>query len=85
MKISKNPEWVLAAYLLAAGAAPAQTAVERVVHAFGEYPQGAGPHGRLVRDASGNLYGTASGGGTANDGVVFKLTSSGMTVLHSFQ
>ena len=85
MKISNNPAWVLAAFLLAAGAAPAQTAVERVIHAFGEYPQGAGPHGRLVRDASGNLYGTASGGGAANDGVVFKLTSSGMTVLHSFQ
>jgi uncharacterized repeat protein (TIGR03803 family) len=46
---------------------------------------------QLVRDAAGNLYGTASQGGTNSDGVVFELsppTGSGTgwteTVLHSF-
>jgi len=46
---------------------------ETVLHNFegtpGEYPQA-----RLVRDASGNLYGTTAGNGGANFGSVFKLT-----------
>jgi uncharacterized repeat protein (TIGR03803 family) len=51
---------------------------------------GSQPFGPLVADAKGNLYGaTVFGGiGTANSGVVFKLTRSGggwvETVLHSF-
>lgn len=43
------------------------------------------PLGRLVRDASGNLYGTTVSGGANGDGAVFKLTPSGVeSVLHSF-
>ncbi len=43
------------------------------------------PIGRLVRDASGNLYGTTVSGGANSDGAVFKLTPSGVeSVLHSF-
>jgi uncharacterized repeat protein (TIGR03803 family) len=39
----------------------------------------------LVRDATGNLYGTTYFGGNADDGVVFKLDTNGKeTVLHSF-
>jgi uncharacterized repeat protein (TIGR03803 family) len=39
----------------------------------------------LVQGTDGNFYGTASAGGTSNDGVIFKMTSSGtVTVLHNF-
>jgi uncharacterized repeat protein (TIGR03803 family) len=39
----------------------------------------------VVRDAAGNLYGTASGGGAYNLGTVFKLDPAGtLTVLHNF-
>jgi len=39
----------------------------------------------LARDSAGNLYGTTSGGGTDNAGVVFKVDTSGHeTVLYSF-
>jgi uncharacterized repeat protein (TIGR03803 family) len=34
---------------------------------------GGNPAGGLVIDTAGNFYGTASIGGTANDGVVFKF------------
>ncbi len=49
---------------------------------------GAGPEGELVMDASGNLFGTTSGGGSTQYGTVFKLvpngTSSTETVLYNF-
>jgi uncharacterized repeat protein (TIGR03803 family) len=35
---------------------------------------GASPHGRLVFDAQGNLYGTTQGGGTNDTGTVYELT-----------
>ena len=45
---------------------------------------GCGPTA-LVEGPKGNFYGTATGGGTANDGVVFALSQTGtVTVLHSF-
>ena len=51
--------------------------------ADGGYPDAA-----VIFDSAGNLYGTASGGGTGNNGVVFKLTHSGSgwteSVLYSF-
>jgi len=38
-------------------------------------PDGVGPlRSRLIMDESGALYGTANGGGTAQEGIVFKLT-----------
>lgn len=41
--------------------------------------------GPLVRDTAGNLYGTTYFGGTYDDGVIFKLdTTGGQTVLHTF-
>jgi uncharacterized repeat protein (TIGR03803 family) len=46
---------------------------------------GAAPKAGLVMDKKGNLYGTTSGGGDNNRGIVFALDSKGKeTVLHSF-
>jgi uncharacterized repeat protein (TIGR03803 family) len=50
------------------------TGKETVLHIFTGGTDGGGPVGGLIRDASGNLYGTASEGGVAGYGVVFKLT-----------
>jgi uncharacterized repeat protein (TIGR03803 family) len=45
---------------------------------------GAGPAGPLVQATDGNFYGTTTGGGTSNAGVVFKITPTGsLTVLHN--
>lgn len=49
-----------------------------VVHSFSNGPDGGYPaFGDLTFDAAGNIYGTASGGGTFGQGVVFKLSRSG--------
>jgi len=49
---------------------------------------GQGPESNLIFDASGNLYGTATGGGASNTGTVFELSPSGnmwkIKVLYSF-
>jgi uncharacterized repeat protein (TIGR03803 family) len=46
---------------------------------------GAIPHGGVIFDAAGNLYGTTHNGGTSGYGTVFQLTPSGaLNVLHSF-
>jgi uncharacterized repeat protein (TIGR03803 family) len=64
-----------------------KSGTETVLHSFvggatdGEFPF----YGSLIMDAKGNLYGVTSQGGTANSGVLFKLSKSGkFTVLHSF-
>ncbi len=62
------------------------TGRETVLHAFtGKNGDGADPHGALVLDSLGNLYGTTSSGGSAGFGTVFKIDASGVeTVLYSF-
>jgi uncharacterized repeat protein (TIGR03803 family) len=56
-----------------------------VLHNFTGGADGADPYGGVILDAKGNLYGTASGGGASNNGVVFKIDTSGdETVLYSF-
>ena len=61
------------------------TGKETVLYSFSGTPDGAYPYASMVRDASGNLYGTTFEGGTANYGTVFKLDTSGQeTLLHSF-
>ena len=61
---------------------------ESVLYAFQGGADGASPYDGLAFDAAGNLYGTASAGGTAASGVVFKLTrgSNGWSesVIHAF-
>ncbi len=46
---------------------------ESIVHAF-DNDDGSAPEDGLVQDRAGNLYGTAGGGGTNNEGVVFEFT-----------
>jgi uncharacterized repeat protein (TIGR03803 family) len=58
---------------------------ERVLHMFtggddGEYPRAA-----LVGDGTGAMYGTTSGGGTSNDGTVFKIVGGKERVVWSFR
>jgi uncharacterized repeat protein (TIGR03803 family) len=51
-----------------------KTGKETVLHSFEDNSDGTFPEAGLVRDASGNLYGTTSWDGHVNFGVVFKLT-----------
>jgi uncharacterized repeat protein (TIGR03803 family) len=61
---------------------------EAVLYAFCSLSgcgDGEEPLGPLLRDASGNLFGTTYFGGTSGDGVVFKFETTGKeTVLHDF-
>jgi uncharacterized repeat protein (TIGR03803 family) len=41
---------------------------------------GANPEASLIEDASGDLFGTTSGGGTSNDGTVFEIASNTGTI-----
>jgi len=65
------------------------TGKETVLYSFRGGTDGAYPYAGLVRDKLGNLYGTTTGGGQADNGTVFKLVlgSNGKwteTVLHRF-
>ncbi len=56
-----------------------------LLYSFQCSPDGQFPEAGLVRDSSGNLYGTTEAGGQYGNGTVFKLASDGTeTVLHSF-
>jgi uncharacterized repeat protein (TIGR03803 family) len=58
---------------------------ESVEYSFDGGTNGAYPNGGLVRDAKGNLYGTAYQGGAYNYGTIFIITALGqITVLYSF-
>jgi hypothetical protein len=48
---------------------------ETTIHAFGSIRHdGKSPGGQIVRDSSGNLYGTTELGGTHNSGIVWEIT-----------
>jgi len=72
-----------------------RTGKETVLYAFTGGTDGGVPYGGVVRDAAGNLYGTAQGGGDLGSsvclpagggcGVVYKLDPAGKeTVLYAF-
>src|ERR1700684_2837615 len=75
-----------ATLLFSASSARAQAQMFTVIHAFNPSAgDGSAPIAGVVRDPSGNLYGTTSGGGTSGNGTVYKIDSSGTeTVLLSF-
>jgi uncharacterized repeat protein (TIGR03803 family) len=58
---------------------------ETVLYTFKGGNDGANPYAGVVADVAGNLYGTTVNGGTANAGVVYKLSPSGETVLYDFK
>jgi uncharacterized repeat protein (TIGR03803 family) len=64
---------------------------ESILHAFSGVPDGADPHGGLVLDEKGNLYGSTFVGGTGicdvqpTCGTLFKIDSAGKyEVIHDF-
>lgn len=75
--------------LLAAATTVASAATEQVIHTFNAFGNGGNPQASLIADAAGNLYGTASTGGSANGGLVFELTPTAKgqwkeTILYEF-
>jgi uncharacterized repeat protein (TIGR03803 family) len=79
---------VVLAFVLALGMGSppsAQGQTFTVLYNFGSLPDAENSYADLVRDPSGNLYGTTANGGYFGLGTVFKLEPSGAeTVLHSF-
>ncbi len=64
---------------------PSKAGQERALYNFTGGPDGGYPVGELMRDGSGNLYGTTEGGGIYKWGTVFKVTQTGQeTVLYAF-
>jgi uncharacterized repeat protein (TIGR03803 family) len=58
---------------------------ETVLYTFTGGTDGSNPYGGVIRDATGNLYGTTSLGGATGNGTVFKLSPSGVkTILYNF-
>lgn len=73
-------------------AVPSETGApwtEEVLHTFGAGSDGSVPVAGVTRDATGNLYGTTSAGGSYGYGTVFELTPSTSgwteTILHHFK
>jgi uncharacterized repeat protein (TIGR03803 family) len=63
-----------------------KTGKETVLHSFGKGSDGMVPNAGVVRDASGNLYGTTEYGGAWGYGTVFRLSATGKEkVLYSFK
>ncbi len=57
----------------------------RVLHSFTGGSDGGYPQAGLIMDRKGNFYGTASVGGTNDDGTVFRISAHGkFSVLHAF-
>ena len=69
---------------LAAVSSPAQTYT--ILHSFGTNVMGLNPQAPLVQGPDGVLYGTTAGGGSANQGQVFKVNAdgTGYTILKDF-
>jgi uncharacterized repeat protein (TIGR03803 family) len=51
--------------------------IESVLYRFQDGADGSEPRGGVVFDSKGNLYGTATGGGTVGGGTIFRLRPGG--------
>jgi uncharacterized repeat protein (TIGR03803 family) len=61
------------------------TGAYKVIHNFTGGADGGNPNADLALGADGNLYATASVGGSSKDGVIFKITTAGVfSVLYNF-
>jgi uncharacterized repeat protein (TIGR03803 family) len=70
---------------LLVGSKPLEGQTITVLHTFTGSPDGDLPYlGGLVRDNSGNLYGTTMYGGSHNQGTIFTLAGTTETILHTF-
>jgi uncharacterized repeat protein (TIGR03803 family) len=60
--------------------------IETLVHTFGEVTgDGYNPNSSLIRDTSGNIYGTTRDGGASGYGTIFEIGPGGdETILYSF-
>ena len=59
---------------------------QTTLYSFKSSNDGSFPQAGVIRDASGNLYGTTRDGGASGDGTVFKVSKTGKEkVLYSFQ
>ena len=69
---------IVALVMAAVVALPAAAQTFKTLHQFDTRKSGEGaiPHGALLRDAAGNLYGTTLAGGSG-DGTVFRIDSTG--------
>jgi len=58
----------------------------QILHNFTNNPDGANPRGALMQASDGALYGITQIGGSANDGIVYKINQDGSsyTILHNF-
>jgi uncharacterized repeat protein (TIGR03803 family) len=79
---------VIALFAALTAVRPAYGQTETVLYNFcsaTDCTDGNDPHGALLMDSSGNLYGTTFYGGAYGEGTVYKLASDGTeTVLYSF-
>jgi uncharacterized repeat protein (TIGR03803 family) len=67
------------------GARPQSQGTYSLLYSFQCSPDGETPQSGLLRDSSGNFYGTTVGGGQNSHGTVFKVTSDGTeSVLYRF-
>src|SRR5579872_4671545 len=79
--MTRMAKWIIAVVL---GIGVAQVQTITVLHAF-TGADGANPAGGLLRDPSGNFYGSTGWGGAYGWGTIFKVDTNNVeTVLYSF-
>lgn len=61
-----------------------KSGTESPIYSFTGKADGGNPYSGVIRDSAGNLYGTASGGGASNRGVVFRINNAEKEAVFSF-